>query len=266
VFSVFRRPFASPNAVIYSYELSKLFLDESLTSILEVGCGIGIFALRYASLRRDVFVMGVDHSAKTIEFLSSNYGKYYKNLRLKRCDFCEEGLDLGNVFEAVYSSDVLEHVTNTQRFVGNIYRHLRVGGKAVINFPNEATHGINHFNEVHDLRKLFAAFSDVKVFIVNINHPVDKLWFAARALYEGMFSPSTKEARERLYSGREEQGIDCFEDSTCFKFIDNKGKGFHWMASMFAETFLLIKAAIDVRQVERGIILNSPRLVVVAIK
>jgi hypothetical protein len=38
------------------------------------------------------------------------------------------------------------------------------------------------------------------------------------------------------------------------------------MASMFAETFLLVKAAIDVRQAERGIILNSPRLVVVAIK
>ena len=51
MFSGFRRPFGSPNAVIYSYELSKFFLDESAASILEVGCGIGIFAFRYASLR-----------------------------------------------------------------------------------------------------------------------------------------------------------------------------------------------------------------------
>jgi hypothetical protein len=36
MFSVFKRPFGSPNAVIYSYELSKLFLDQKLTSILEL--------------------------------------------------------------------------------------------------------------------------------------------------------------------------------------------------------------------------------------
>lgn len=38
--AIFKRPFAPPNAVIYSYELSKLFLDENISSILEVGCGI----------------------------------------------------------------------------------------------------------------------------------------------------------------------------------------------------------------------------------
>jgi SAM-dependent methyltransferase len=173
---------------------------------------------------------------------------------------------LPTVFDAVYSSDVLEHVTNTQSFVDNIHRHLRVGGRAVVNLPNETTHGINHLEEVDDVRKLFAAFSDVNVFIVNIHHPVENLWFAARALYEGLFSRSTREARKRLYSEREEQGIDCFEESTCFEFIVNKGKGFHLMASILADVFLVLKPAIDVRQVERGVILNSPRLVVVAMK
>jgi 2-polyprenyl-3-methyl-5-hydroxy-6-metoxy-1,4-benzoquinol methylase len=127
MFSVFRRPFGAPNAVIYSYELSKYFLDKSVTSLLEVGCGIGIFAFRYASLRRDAFVMGVDQSEKTIEYPCSNFGGYYKNLQLKSCDFCEEGLYLGRDFDAVYSSDVLEHVTKTKSFVDNIHRHLRVG-------------------------------------------------------------------------------------------------------------------------------------------
>jgi SAM-dependent methyltransferase len=266
MFSVFRRPFGSPNAVIYSYELSKFFLDESVTSILEVGCGIGIFAFRYASLRRGAFVMGVDQSEKTIDYLCSNYGRYYKNLQLRSCDFCEEGLYLGNAFDAVYSSDVLEHVTNTQSFVDNIYRHLRVGGKAIVNFPNESNHGINHFNEVDDVRELFAAFSDVRVFIVEIQHPVAKLWLSARALYEGLFSRSTREARKRLYSEREEQGIDCFEESTCFSFINNNGKVRNWMASILAEAFLLIKPTIDMRQVEYGNILNRPRLIAVATK
>jgi ubiquinone/menaquinone biosynthesis C-methylase UbiE len=266
MFSVFRRPFGGPNAVIYSYELSKFFLDENVNSILEVGCGIGIFAFRYASLRRSASVMGVDYSEETIEYLCSNYGKYYKNLQLKSCDFCEEGLYLGNVFDAVYSSDVLEHVTNPQYFVDNIYRHLRVGGKAVLNFPNETNHGVNHFNEVEDVCALLAAFSDVKVFLVEIRHPVDKLWFSARTLYENLFSRSTREARKRLYSEREEQGIDCFEESTCFSFINNNGKVRNWMASILAETFLLIKPTIDIRQVERGNILDKPRVVAVAIK
>jgi hypothetical protein len=95
---------------------------------------------------------------------------------------------------------------------------------------------------------------------------VDKLWFAARELYEALFSRSTKAARKRLYSGREEQGIDCFEDSTCFKFISDKGSGVHWVASILAEAFLLIKPTIEVRQVESGVVLDSPRLVVVATK
>ncbi|MCU1251035.1 MAG: class SAM-dependent methyltransferase [Edaphobacter sp.] len=266
MFSVLRRPFAAPNAVIYSYELSKFFLDKSVTSILEVGCGIGIFAFRYASLRKNAFVLGVDQSEKTLEYLGSNYGKYYKNLQLRSCDFCEEGLNLGSTFDVVYSSDVIEHVTNPHNFVDNIHRHLRVGGKAIVNFPNETNHGINHFNEVDDVRALFAAFSDVRVFIVDIQHPVNKLWLSARAVYESLFSRSTREARKRLYSEREEQGIDCFEESTCYSFINNSGKVRNWMASILAEAFLLIKPTIDIRQVEIGNILNRPRLVAVAIK
>lgn len=266
MFAVFKRPFGPPNAVIYSYELSKFFMDRRVTSILEVGCGIGLFALRYASSRKDVFITGVDKSTRTIEYLSSNYGKYYKNLRLLSSDFCEEGLYLGDDFDAVYSSDVIEHVTDTKSFVDNIHRHLRVGGKAVINFPNEITHGINHFVEVEDIRKLFGAFDDIKVFTVDIQHPFNKLWFSARALYETLFSRSTKEMRRHLYSDREEQGIDCFEESTCFNFINKQGKIRNAMASILAEAFLLIKPKIDVREVEQGNILNSPRLVVVATK
>ncbi len=264
--SAFKRPFAPPNAVIYSYELSKLFLDGHITSILEIGCGIGIFATRYASSRKDTFVMGVDYSEQTVAFLSSVYGQYYSNLQLQQYDFCEPNLYLGRTFDAVYSSDVLEHVTDVQSFAKNIHHHLNAGGKAVINFPNETNHGINHFNDADDLRRLFATFSEVKVYVVNIKNPLDKFWFAIRSLYESLLSRSTKKRRKQLYSEREEQGIDYFEDSTCFSFVKDKGKLHNMLASVFAETFLLIKPTIDVRQVEHENILNSPRIVVVATK
>lgn len=264
--SVLRRPFGSPNAVIYSYQVSELFLDKNATSVLEVGCGIGIFAFRYAASRKDAVVWGVDQSEKTIEYMRANFGSGYKNLHLESCDFCEERLDLGSTFDTVYSSDVLEHVTDLNPFIGNIYKHLRPGGKAVINFPNETNHGINHFNEVQDARELFRDFSDVKVFIVNIQHPVAKLWFSARSLYENLFSRSTKDARNHLYSEREEQGIDCFDESTCFTFVTNHGRVRNAFASLLAEAFLLVKPKITVRPIEQGSILNEPRLVVVATK
>jgi hypothetical protein len=38
------------------------------------------------------------------------------------------------------------------------------------------------------------------------------------------------------------------------------------MASVLAETFLLIKPRIDIRQIEHGEVLNQPRLVAVATK
>jgi hypothetical protein len=172
-------------------------------------------------------LLGVDQSEMTIEYLSSNYG------------------NLGNAFDAVYSSDVLEHVTNTQWFVDNIHRHLRAGAKDIVNFPNESNHGSNHFNEVEDVRALFGALSSVRVFIVDIQLPVDKLWRLTKALYESLFSRSTREARNRLYSEREEQGIDCFEESACYSFINNSGKVRNWMASILAETFVLMKPTID---------------------
>ena len=66
MFSILKRLFGSPNAVIYSYEVSKLFLDKNVASILEVGCGNGIFAFRYAAKGPGVFVMAVDYSEPTI--------------------------------------------------------------------------------------------------------------------------------------------------------------------------------------------------------
>lgn len=263
---VYKHPFGALNTVIYSHELSKYFLDDSVTSILEVGCGIGVFAFRYASSHKNVSITGVDISAKTIEFLASTYGKYYNTLRLISCDFCEEGLVLDGVFDVVYSSDVIEHVTNTRVFVDNICQHLRVGGKSVVSFPNLTTHGINHFNEVGDVRNMFARFRDVKVFTVSIDHRGYRWYFAVRGLYESLFSRTTREERNRLNCEREEQGIDCFEDSTCFKFIKKKGKLVNLMAGIFVEAFLLIKPMINVREVASGNILNCPRLVVVAIK
>ena len=266
MFSVFKRPFGSPNAVIYSYEVSKLFLDKNLSSILEVGCGIGIFAFRYAAKEKNVFVMAVDQSEQTVNFMSSNYEKHYKNLELKICDFCDKDLSLGRNFEAVYSSDVLEHVTEPKLFVANIFKHLTAGGKAVVNFPNETNHGINHFAEVCDVQALFASFSDIKVFAIDIRHPLDRLWFTVRSVYENLFSRSTKAARAHLYHEREEQGIDSFEESTCFQFISDKGKVRNLLASAFAEIFLLVKPTINVRQILQGSVINNPRLVVVAMK
>jgi len=106
MFDISKRPFAAPNAVIYSHELSKPFLGNGITSVFEVGCGIGIFAFRYASSHRDNFVVGVDLSKKTIECLGLKFRKMSQEPGTQGLRFLREGLCLERVLDAVYSSDV----------------------------------------------------------------------------------------------------------------------------------------------------------------
>jgi len=44
--------------------------------------------------------------------------------------------DFGRTFDVVTACDVLEHVSNQGRFLGNILRHLRPGGRLILTTPN----------------------------------------------------------------------------------------------------------------------------------
>jgi len=110
-------------------------LDNSYSSILEVGCGKGFFIylfLREKKVHHDK-IFGVDifdscqkeelkRLAKSFEFRKTIDGR---NLPFPK-----------NTFDLVFSMDVIEHVANWQKFILEQIRVTKSGGKILIGTPN----------------------------------------------------------------------------------------------------------------------------------
>jgi SAM-dependent methyltransferase len=99
--------------------------------VLDVGCGTGLNAGFLKA--RGHSVTGVDISPVAIErFTSQGFEGFV-------CDVSAQSLPVGNdTFDLVYASEVIEHCTDTETFLGELFRVLRPGGKLVLSTPNSA--------------------------------------------------------------------------------------------------------------------------------
>jgi ubiquinone/menaquinone biosynthesis C-methylase UbiE len=118
-------------------------------TILDVGCGLGIDALKFASLGAKT--TGVDASQKIIQKAWSkvaiSIGKNYA-ITFKRG--MEENLIemFGDgSFDGVYASRLLEHVENPRSTLRRFGRVVNRGGRVVVAEPDWATMAIDHPNE-----------------------------------------------------------------------------------------------------------------------
>ncbi len=115
---------------------SKIFALHAVPSappslvILDVGCGTGLNA---ATIRdKGHQVRGVDVSAVAIEKFQQ------KGFEGKQCDIVEEIPYPDGAFDLVFASEVIEHVVDTERFLSELHRVLRPGGKLILSTPNSA--------------------------------------------------------------------------------------------------------------------------------
>jgi SAM-dependent methyltransferase len=258
------KPFHPPGPVIYSFILAERFMPGHVTSVLEVGCGMGVFALRFAAQRPSTRVLAVDHSKAVIEYLVTKCEPLFPNLRFRQIDFCGETAEMGQ-FQVVYSSDVFEHVRDVSGFVRNTYSALETRGLAIVNFPNRDDHGINHFSDTSALSEVFDKFSDVKVHDVVWSNNYDKPYFALRSFYERIFSGNTAECRAAA-DHSDSQGVDCFEESSCYEFVRSASTVKNAIANI--ASFLILGVLTPVISVKpiTGSIRNKDRLVIVATK
>ena len=260
----YKRPFVPPYVALYSYYAVLTFLATvNPRAALEIGCGLAAFSFRYASRLKDAQICATDVSGRLIDFLSKEYGRYYRNLTFKQIDFCQKKLRTDEHFDLIYSSDVLEHVHEPTIFVENLYKSLTAGGMTITNFPNLEEHGINHFEDVGELFRLFAFFADVQIYSVHIPKGYADLYFHIHNLYDKFTSGKyTKKSRSLHLSDK--QGIDCFEDSSAFEFAISHSGFMNIIACAFLELLLLHIPKIGIRPVQEGSIKNEPRLVVIA--
>jgi len=107
-------------------ELVALLNPAANERILDLGCGTG--ELTSSISKSCAEIVGVDNSAEMIRSARSTY----EEISFVHGDARDVRLD--TVFDAVFSSSVLHWVTEPDRAITTINRHLRMGGRFVAEF------------------------------------------------------------------------------------------------------------------------------------
>lgn len=103
------------------------FADSHNLNILEVGVGLGADHQRFAQAGAQM--TGIDLTERAVEHTSKRLGLFGLKSDLRVAD--AESLPFGDEsFEFVYSWGVLHHSPNTERAINEVWRVLRLGGRA----------------------------------------------------------------------------------------------------------------------------------------
>jgi SAM-dependent methyltransferase len=125
-------------------DLVKRYVSLQNASILDAGCGIGLYIQQFARLSNRVY--GIDVEIERVA--------QAKTPETKVCVASAEALPfLDQVFDVVFSHEVLEHVGNDRSVLTEATRVTRMGGHIVIFAPNRLfpfeTHGIYIGGQYH---------------------------------------------------------------------------------------------------------------------
>jgi SAM-dependent methyltransferase len=113
-----------------------LMAEAEVRRVVDVGCSVGsieaLFRQQYPDRTRDTLLEGVDISGEAIRRAAS--------LDLANCHFrLYDGLTLPHAsaqFDLAIAVEVIEHVEHKARFVSEIMRVLRPGGRLFLTTPN----------------------------------------------------------------------------------------------------------------------------------
>ncbi|MBL8028939.1 MAG: class I SAM-dependent methyltransferase [Fibrobacteres bacterium] len=259
-----KRPFVGPSVAFYAYELIRPYLIREYMNVLEVGCGLGAFLFRYAKNNSKAKITGIDISTELIDFLNTYYKDDADKLSFTNTDFSNTNLSIAAEYDLVYSSDVIEHLTNPAGFVKNTYKALLPNGRLIVNFPNIESHGIFHFNTVDEIKEMFKEFN--KVEIISCEYKDEwKGYFALRRMYDSFKKGEFENIRAKVYES-EKQGLDYFSESSSFAFSKKThGKKLQLML-LLESLFLLWKPSVSFVKNNEGTILNKQRILIIADK
>ena len=103
-------------------------------NVLEVGCGVGIDLVRFASGGANA--TGIDLSKTAINLARKNITQSGQNADLWVMNGeCMQFRD--NMFDVVYAHGVLQYTADTAKMIAEIYRVLKPGGEAIMMVYNK---------------------------------------------------------------------------------------------------------------------------------
>jgi len=146
-------PYAKKLANYLFSEKLKLIINNETKKkplLLDLGCGKGLQALAFSSYF-DISGLDLSLDAKNI-FENQN-----KIIDLKTADFETDIYPFeDNKFDVVFSKSVIEHINNTNHFLGEASRVLKDNGKIIVMCPAWETQG-KHFYDDYTHVKPFTA-------------------------------------------------------------------------------------------------------------
>lgn len=117
-------------------QLMKEVINLKGKKVLDLGCGDGV--LSYLLWKEGAQVYGIDNSDLAIKFAIEKHKDFETNCRFSVTDCCRTGFD-ANCFDSVVCSDVIEHVSEPLKLLGEIKRVLKPGGHGVLSTPIRIT-------------------------------------------------------------------------------------------------------------------------------
>ncbi|MBU1136276.1 MAG: class I SAM-dependent methyltransferase [Nanoarchaeota archaeon] len=104
--------------------------DKSCLDILEIGCGYGYltYALNFSGHK----ATGVDVSKNAIKSALKNFGDFYKNSDIN--SFKRKN---SKKFDLIIATELIEHLHNPTKFIGDCLKLLKKNGKIIITTPNK---------------------------------------------------------------------------------------------------------------------------------
>jgi SAM-dependent methyltransferase len=113
------------------------YLPKKKGKLLEIGCSFGVLAFELA--RRGYQVTGVDVNPISIQLANEiNRILEEKNVCFANVDFIDNEFPAGE-FDIVVTVEVLEHIRDDQRAIGEIHRILKDNGLLIVSVPYTET-------------------------------------------------------------------------------------------------------------------------------
>lgn len=107
---------------------------KSPCSILDIGCRWGGDLQRIATIEKKMDIWGVDLFFDALKAASEKFTKH-QNVSLVQA----KGEDLPfkkNHFDIIYTSEVIEHIENVEKFIDGVYRILKKDGIFILTTPS----------------------------------------------------------------------------------------------------------------------------------